>query len=45
MLAIRPVHEGEKKDPTEKEAGQRDDSVHLIQKSVLLLSLSRGKRK
>lgn len=40
MLAIGPVHEGKKKDPTAKEAGECDDSIHFIQKGVLLLSLN-----
>lgn len=37
MLSIGPVHEGEKKDPTAEEGGQREDSVHLVEKCVLLL--------
>lgn len=37
LLAIGPVHEGEEKDPTGEEGGQCEDSVHLVQKGVLLL--------
>lgn len=37
LLGIGPIHEEEKKDPTGKEGGQREDSVHLVQKGVLLL--------
>lgn len=37
LLAIRPVHEREEEDPTGKEGGQREDSIHFVQKGVLLL--------
>lgn len=39
-MAIGPVHEREKEDPTGKEGGQREDSVHFVQKGVLLLQLN-----
>lgn len=40
-MAIGPVHEREKEDPTGKEGGQREDSVHFVQKGVLLLQLQK----
>lgn len=41
-MAIGPVHEGEEEDPTGKEGCQREDSIHLVEKGVLLLQLNQN---